>query len=159
MDAQYAIALGTLITGLVAIATAFVKGRSAKAVRSIDVSVEWQTQMLQRIADLERRDIEKQARLDDVESEALRWRTEHRVLAEKYADLERVNENQELELAKARAQIAALDRRGSALWTELEEVYRSIGVQRAKASLPPLPRRDREEVTQRVVIGRLPKKT
>lgn len=119
-------ALGAAITALIGFFSSFLKSRTDKRLKELDVSTGWQAQMLERIQHLEVKLEQAQTHIDEVEWDARLYREKVKDLQDEIVAVREQHKTTELELQRARHKISNLERQRDALAHELKEMHRSL---------------------------------
>ncbi len=112
------------------------KNEGAKDLKKLDMSVEWQNQMLGRIAAVEAELSRERSRGDLLESEAFKWRAQASELAWELQRSRASHDDFQKRLAEVIAHNADLQRQNEALARELREMHRSLSGYPVK-TIPP----------------------
>jgi septal ring factor EnvC (AmiA/AmiB activator) len=126
---EIATVLGAIGGVLSTIASYFIvraRGASAAALKTIDVSAEWQSQMLARISSVEAELQRERARGDLLEAQLFAARSEARELEWKVAREQNERISLSNEVHKMRAENATLQKQNSVLAAELHELNSQI---------------------------------
>lgn len=137
---EIATVLGAVGGVLSTIASYFVvraRGASAEALKTIDVSAEWQSQMLSRISSVEAELQKERARGDMLETQLFAARAEAHELQWKFAREQSERIALSVEVRKMHAENETLHRQNTALAAELHELNNQIRSGHVPLTLPP----------------------
>lgn len=115
-----------IVTAVVAVAVARVRSKGLRELKQIDVSAEWQNQMLQRIAAVEAELRAERVRGDQLEREGFEWRRQANELEWELRAAKAQREEHARQLADLKAENEQLVRQNRALAIELRDLHQQI---------------------------------
>lgn len=134
-----------IVATIVGMVVARVRSNASKELRQIDVSAEWQNQMLARISAVESELQRERVRGDALEREAYEWRKTANDLEWELKLAKRQREEMLARVDKHERENAQLRKQNAALAKELRELHRQISGGHQSMTIPPLRKPSKED--------------